>query len=163
MRILAIFLLCLTIQGCTGIIAIGNCIDGVIPRLTSTPNEKFIITVENTSTGEIIKKPLECEENYNSQCSVRGNYWSWRSVDPDSDITFLTNDNTKVDLKHANCETLVEGDENEINKFRLSLPALNKHIWQNKKDSTYFYIQKINPRIDIQIDVPPMVLTVKKI
>ena len=72
-----------------------NSIDASIPRKAQADLGHYVVTL-CYEDQKPIEKVLRFESYYDAQCSVRGNYWSWREIgkqtDYDSDTSIEIND-----------------------------------------------------------------------
>lgn len=80
-----------------------SCLDALIPR-SSSETKTMNVIFTNRTTGVSVDQRIVCEEYYNAQCSVRGNYWDWRNREKIESVTFKTSDGKTLKLVAPTCD-----------------------------------------------------------
>jgi hypothetical protein len=76
---LTTFGLSFVLAGCIPTIVMVNCLDAKVARAVKPDRKRFHYVLE-VGSHEPRRGTMVCEEFYSTQCSERGNYWTWREV-----------------------------------------------------------------------------------
>ena len=137
-KLFLIVLLTLPLSGCvTGLIALFNCIDSILPKMAKEKNRALIINLKNIKTDEKYIIPVICESYYDSQCSTRGNLWAWRDIKRSETYTVESTEGYPVTFSFTNgsCQMKFDPIYSEIFKDKpfISHMYVKNVIYNGKK------------------------------
>lgn len=155
MKTLFIFTLVLSLSSCTLLPMSVACLDSKIPRMSIKDDQIFEVYYTNTKTGVVTERTISCEQFYNAQCSVRGNYWDWQYAVKPNTYKITLNDGRDVSLNAPLCTDLVNEDRTGLNYTYLNFNEVDG-LWLVKSEGKWIYKQydKVSKKSKLAFEVP---------
>lgn len=156
------------LASCTAGGLVVQCTDSAIPRLTT--EAIFDIKVFSTDGNLLSSNTIECKKYYNSQCSVRGNYYKYeRSVTGNERFSTLLENGDKIEFSFPVCKTLMSNKYIEphhfgrryvdiksgkrINKLIYVMKGTKGKGWKGKPEGYMYFNENREPTyLGVQLD-----------